>query len=87
MIKPLIQIQHNSLRLITGAFKATAGAGLEKEVDTAPVPLYTQFLGRKHAKETHSTTANTYIDTLTQQITAAHKIGRTHRRKQWESLR
>ena len=33
-------------------------------MDTASVPLYTQFLGRKHAKETHSTTANTYTDTF-----------------------
>ena len=58
-------MQHNSLRLITGAFKATAGAGLEKEVDTAPVPLYTQFLARKYARETRSTTAINYINTLT----------------------
>ncbi len=52
--KPLVQVQHKSLRLVTGAFKATAGAGLEREVDTAPVPLYTQFLARKYARETDS---------------------------------
>ena len=85
--KPLVQVQHNSLRLITGVFRATAGAGLEKEVDTAPVPLYTQFLARKHTKETHSTTATTYINTLTQRIAAAHKIGKTRTRKQWMSPR
>ena len=86
-IKPLVQVQHDSLRLITGAFKATAGAGLEKEVDTPPIPLFTQSLARKHAKETRSTTAVTYTNALTERIAAAHKIGQTRIRKQWRSPR
>jgi hypothetical protein len=85
--KPLVQVQHKSLRLVTGAFKATAGAGLEREVDIAPVPLYTQFLARKHARETDSTIAITYINTLTQRVADTQKIGRTRVKKQWRSPR
>jgi len=38
--KPLTNIQHQCLQIITGVFKRAAGAALEQETQIPPAPLY-----------------------------------------------
>jgi hypothetical protein len=49
LLKPLEKIQNSCLRKITGAYKRTPRAMLEKEAQVIPLDLYTQTITRRRA--------------------------------------
>ena len=66
--KPLTEIQHQCLRIVTGSFKRAAGTALEQETQVPPVTLYALNIAREHAAGTSTTTAANYSTKRINQI-------------------
>ena len=66
--KLLVNIQHQCLCLVTGAFKQAAGAALKQETQVPPITLYSLNLTREQAYSTRTTKATKYITNHTSRI-------------------
>ena len=60
-LQPLITLQNKCLRRITGAYKRTPVAALEKDSDILPIQMYTRTQAYRHALNTHQSTAEVAI--------------------------
>jgi len=85
--KPLVEIQHQCLRLVTGAFKRAAGAALEQETQIPPIPLYTLNLAREQAHSTRTADAARYITNRTSQVLLKGQQRRRNQIQGWKTPR
>ena len=87
LTKSLADIQHQCLRLVTGAFKRAAGAALEQETQIPPISLYSLNLAREQAYSTRTTKAIKYITNRTNQILSKCQQHYRSRAQGWKTPR
>jgi len=79
-LRPLITLQNKCLRRITGAYKRTPVAALEKDTNIPPIQLYTRAQAYKYTLNSDQSTAEAAIRQLCEQI--GHQNRPSRRRRQ-----
>ena len=81
MTKPLQRVQNQCLQRITGRYKRTPTAALERETMIPPITVYTELAALQHAATVHNHSAEAKITKTLDEVWLAAKTGQDSTRQ------